>query len=477
MKISSFISNLNNTGLNFSTSQTDSAIQSSFIKKNPFCGKDLHQVSSASMMDAVRSVQLAQKAFEEWRQSTIEERLLLMSRFQKALIDHQDQFAQYEALDQGLPLDFVKKFGLQSVLKTLENVIQQLKKQVESQHEQNIQYSPVGVITIIASWNLSLRTVLERVFPALAAGNTVVVKVSSMSPVTAISLSQLIEATQAYGLIQVIVSHDHEISQILISHPSVKGISFTGRLETSQKILQRATDQIRQQFKKWQIGTGSKNSAVVTTELDSHLLQSVMSSFLIGQGQLVWNSSRLFILEKYEKQWQQALQDFLLQLKPSQGIEDQSLWTPCLKEGSYQAFSEISQLAVQDHAHLQQTKFSLSDEQKKNFLPVTFTQDMSKCSTLQQDQIDAPLFILTAVKYPFDIPKYSNVSYYGFAAHLWGDPEKLNKVSESLEVGLVCSNKWSVEIPGPVSAVKQSGYGLQDYQVFGDFYSNVKILT
>lgn len=477
MKITSFISNLNQADISSSTSHTDSVSQATFIKKNPFDGEDLHQVIPASMMDAVRSVQWAQKAFEEWRLSTIEERLSLMSRFQQALTDHQDQFARQEAIDQGLPFDFVKKFGLQSVLQTLEDVIQQLKNRFEISRPQNIQYSPVGVITIVASWNLSLRTILERVFPALAAGNTVVVKVSSTSPVTAFCLRQLVEAAQAHGLIQVIVSRDHEISQILISHPSVKAISLTGRLETSQQILQKASDQIRQQFKKWQIGAGSKNSAVVTNEPNVEFLQKVMSSFLIGQGQLVWNSSRLFILEKYEKQWQQALQEFLSQLKPSQGVDDPSLWTPCLKESSYKTFSDISQLAVQDHAHLQQTKFSLTESQKKNFLPVTFTQDMSKCSTLQQDQIDAPLFILTAVKYPFDIPKYSNVSYYGFAAHLWGDPEKLHKVSESLEVGLVCSNKWSVEVPGPVAAVKQSGYGLQDYQIFGDFYSNAKILT
>jgi acyl-CoA reductase-like NAD-dependent aldehyde dehydrogenase len=81
------------------------------------------------------------------------------------------------------------------------------------------------------------------------------------------------------------------------------------------------------------------------------------------------------------------------------------------------------------------------------------------------------------VKYPFDIQKYSNVSYFGLAAHLWGEPEKLIKIADSLEVGRVCKNKWSVQVFGASCAVKQSGFGLQDYRTFGDFFSNVKIVT
>ena len=108
---------------------------------------------------------------------------------------------------------------------------------------------------------------------------------------------------------------------------------------------------------------------------------------------------------------------------------------------------------------------------------MTFTQDMSNCSTLQQDQVMAPLFILSAVKYPFDVAKYSNVSYFGFAAHLYGDTDKLLKVADSLDVGLICQNKWSAQVSGIPKAIKQSGFGLQDRRTFGDFFSNVKKLT
>ena len=100
---------------------------------------------------------------------------------------------------------------------------------------------------------------------------------------------------------------------------------------------------------------------------------------------------------------------------------------------------------------------------------------MSRCSTLQQDQIHSPFYILSGVKYPFDVPKYSNVSYFGFAAHLWGEPEKLAKVADALDVGMVTYNKASFGETA-FGAQKQSGYGQQDFSPFGSFYSNSKLI-
>jgi aminomuconate-semialdehyde/2-hydroxymuconate-6-semialdehyde dehydrogenase len=219
------------------------------------------------------------------------------------------------------------------------------------------------------------------------------------------------------------------------------------------------------------------NSAVFLEDPYDEIFKHVMVSFLIGQGQLVWNSSRLFILEKFERQWEERIKNYLASLRPSEGLEDSSIWTPCLKKDSFYQFAEIRKMASDDQAQLLQASYSLTESQKKNFLPPLFTKDMSRCSTLQQDQIHAPFFILSTVKYPFDVVKFSNVSYYGFAAHIWGDQVKLSKLTDGLDVGMVCYNKSSVEVAGAFSAVKQSGFGLQDFQSFGTFFSNVKKVT
>ena len=443
-----------------------------FIKYDPYTLESMHEVKSCDLIGLVTAIRSSNLAFQQWKVSTVPERVALIEKIRAVILARQEEFAKLEAKDQGLPLSFVQKYSLELSLVNIEKV----KKQRPL--GENLQYSAVGVVAIVASWNLSLRVILDRLIPALLAGNSVIVKVSSESVVTAHILAEiLITVVAPKGLVNIIVTNDIEVKKTLLSHPGVRAVSFTGSIDTTSEVLPLISQSSLQNFKKIQISSGSKNSAVVLNEPNDESFQQIMSSFLIGQGQLVWNSSRLFILEKYEKQWEEKIKDFLVALKPSEAIEDNSVWTPCLKRASFTKFNEIKNLAFEDQAKLIECSYTLTERQKKTFLPAVFTKDMSRCSTLQQDQIHSPIYILSSVKYPFDVSKYANVSYFGFASHLWGDPNKLSKLAESLDVGLVVYNKCSVEVSGAVTAVKQSGFGLQDFQSFGAFYSNVKILT
>jgi aminomuconate-semialdehyde/2-hydroxymuconate-6-semialdehyde dehydrogenase len=441
-----------------------------FSKLNPFTNEVLHTVSGCDLLGLISAIQSANRAFAEWKSTSLDDRLAVISRIENILSSRAQEFARLEAADQGLSAGFVLEAGITSALKTIADL-------KNERPQLGASFSPVGVVAIVASWNLSLRLVLERLVPALLAGNSVVVKVSSVSPVTAHVLAEIVTAAQLpKGLVNVIVTNELDVKTALVSHPGVRAVSFTGRIETATELLPLINKTSLQSFKKIQISSGSKNSAVVLAEPGAQF-EAVMNSFMQGQGQLGWNSSRLFVLEKFESEWQERITTYLSGLKPSEGIDDPSTWTPCLKASSFAKFDEIRNTAFEDKAKLLETPYDLSEKQKKNFLPPVFTKDMSRCSTLQQDQIHSPFFILSAVKYPFDVPKYSNVSYFGFAAHLWGEPEKLAKIADGLDVGLVTINKASVDVPGAVAAVKQSGFGLQDFQTFGVFFSNVKKLS
>lgn len=444
-------------------------------KKNPYTGEDQHQFYAADLIQAVTAIQQSQKFFIEYKQSSFEDRIQLLQKIKSYIEAEKLKLAKLEAQDQGLNLDFVLKYSIEAGLFSLNETLLDL---ASTQLDEAKKYFPVGVVSLITSWNLSFRLIAERLFPAIAAGNTVVLKVSSTSPVTAVIWTEIIQACQLpAGLIQVLVSNDAEVKKVLVTHPGVRAVSFVGQLSNAAEVMKLVMSVATQQFKKVQIASGAKNTAAVITEPNEDIFFSVLGSFLQGQGQLAWNSARLFMLEKNEKLWHERIQEELTRLKPAEAIEDPSLWTPVLKEESFKTFSEINALAVGDQARLIRSPYLLSEKQKQNFLPITFTQDMSNCSTLQQDQVMAPLFILSSVKYPFDIQKYSNVSYFGLAAHLWGEQEKLQKIADALEVGRICRNQWSVQVLAATKAVKQSGFGLQDYRTFGDFFSNVKIMT
>ena len=445
------------------------------IKKNPFNLEDMYEVESCDLLQTVQAIQGAQKAFAEWKISTNAQRISLIENVIRVLSEKKSAFASAEALDQGLPLTFTLSHNIEAAIHSFTSAKDQLSN-YETNHQ--LQHSPTGTIAVIASWNCSLRVICERLAPAIAAGNSVIIKVSSQSPITAFILSEVLIAAQIpQGLIQVLVSNDLDVKNLLVTHPGVKAICFTGQLKNAASILKKVSEQSFNQFKKVQLATGSKNTAVSLTAPSDVQFIEIMESFMIGQGQLSWNSNRLFVLEKYEAEWQQKIQDYFSTLQPATSINEGSNWGPCIKPESFTHFSEIESMAVNDQAKLIQPSYRLSASQQNCFLKPTFTKDMSNCSTLQQDQVMAPLFILSIVKYPFDIAKYSNVSYYGQSAHIWGAEEKIEKIAEQLEVAHVFKNKWSVKHHEANKGVKQSAFGIQDYQVFGDFFSNVKKLT
>lgn len=459
----------------FIDSSVYSTSEPEFILYNPYTSEPLHQVQPCDLMGVVLAVQSANRAFSDWKSSSLDERSLLVEKIADVLRRKRLEYARAEALDQGLPLSFVLRDGVDASIAYIAEKLTEVRAHVVSDE---YRFSAVGPVAIVASWNLSLRVILDRLIPALLAGNTVVVKVSSWSPVSAQILTEILTEVQApAGVVNILLSRDPVVKKTLVSHPGIRAVALTGRIETVSQVMGTVQQASLQNFKKIQLSSGAKNSAVVLHEPPEEVFREIMESFLIGQGQLHWNSARLFFLEKSEQHWQDRIQSYLSDLRPADSIEDDSPWTPCLKPESFATFGELKKIASDDKAKLLESPYALSESQKKRYLVPVFTKDMSRCSTLQQDQVHAPVYILSAVKYPFDVAKYSNVSYFGSAAHLWGDPEKLRKVADSLDVGLVSWNRSSASVLGPASAVKQSGYGLQDFRIFGDFFSNVKKLT
>ena len=441
-----------------------------FTQERPFNDKSV-QVSNSSALDLVKAIQGSHNAFNTWKDSTLEDRIQLVDKISGYLELNKQKFAEAEAWDQGLNLDFSLKANIEVAIKILASQKIELQKGLP----ENISVLPVGIVGVVLSWNLSTRLFVEKVLPAVLAGNSVIVKISSYSPVTAQLWGELFKSVGlTAGLVQMLHSQDAAFKKLFITHPGIKALLVTGTLENTSEIIKTVAQMTTQQFKKLQIHSGSKNTAAALNEPDQDEMEDILNSFLFGQGQLAWNSSRLFILEKHEQQWSEFVAHKLQTLKPSVDIRDSSPWTPLMKMKSVDQFASLMMQAKSDQAKIISAEATLpSNKYVKPF----FTKDMSNCSVLQQDQVLGPAFILSTVKYGFDIPKYSNVSYYGHSASVWTEEGKNQKVIQQLDVGLVSLNQWSVYQHSVIEGVKQSSFGNMNSQIFGDFYKNVKKLT
>ncbi len=448
-----------------------SPTKSYLTKPNLYTGEAHIQLSQSEPLDFIKTIQPAQKAFADWKSSTIPQRLELLKNFQLKINEKKSQLIAATAHDLALPLTFIVGAEFQVAIEMLADLEREL-----SNHNSADLQSAVGPMGFVLSSNLPLRLFVQQTLSAILAGNSAIVKFSSVSASFIKVISEILneltsEQKLPKGLIQIISGSETTLKNFFVTHPGLKALTVVGSTETLQAVHKQVATTFAQQYKKLKFLGGSKNLSVVLTDVNEQIAKQVFESMLRGQGQLHWNSARLFILEKNVKPWLDLIQTQLASLKPSTTIEDNSLWTPAHKMQN--KYEEINQQARLDQAKL----LTVQGTAPAGFLKPIFTQDMSNCSALQQDQVHAPLFILSTAKYPFDIPKYANVSYYGDTANIWTEPDKGQKLIADLDVANISMNKWSIYSKNQRPGVKHSSYGTTDHQIFGAFNTNAKILT
>lgn len=437
-------------------------------KYSPFDGSLLGEVASSGAMDVIKALQFAKKSLVQQEKSTLAERAQLLSNIAAELEKKADEIAFAEALHQGLLKNFVRKNSVDVAIRAF----RQASQDCLDFEAQNGKSQPVGLVAIITPWCLSLRLVSERLAPAMAAGNAVLVKVSELSPITAKILVEALQAASCpAGLVQFIHGSGAQVGGVLAGHPSIRAITFVGELSRGESLIKAGSAQL----KKMQLSFGAKNSSLVLADVDyQNKMPEIMESFLQGQGQMCWNTSRLFILESISKDFIESLKTYLAGLTPAQSPEDLSPWTPMILGDAKNQTVQKTQAAQQEHAKI--IFGGEADSSTKGFFAKpTWTLDLTNCSVLQQDELHVPLFILTPVKYQHEMVKWSNTGYYGQSAVIWGNEEKAQKIAAQLQCASVSVNGWMKD-QGPAAGHKQSSFGVMDFRSFGAFYSDIKVV-
>lgn len=442
--------------------------QKTFLKLSPFDGSELARVTASDAMDVIKAIQAAKKAAPILKDLSLSDRASLLEKLASALEEKESEYAYQEALHQGLSQSFVLHHSVQPAIRILKEVAGSLKQPLAT----HVIPQPVGLVGIIASWNLSLLLIIERLAPALAAGNACLVKVSELSPVTILVLGEVLQKANVPAGAVALLQGDAEVGKVIAGHPSIPAVSAVGKTSTIEQIAKAGLSQ----FKKMQLAGSVKNSAVVLAGTDwQSLMPEILKSFLIGQGQLCWNSSRLFLLESFSEEFIPAMKSYLDKLQPLTDPKGDSPWTPLITATRREELQRKVQEGKSEHGKVlwggengPGTGFHMK--------PVMML-DLPNCSVLQQDELQGPLFLMTPVKYQHEVLKWANTSYLAQSSVVWGPSEKLAKVVSQLDCAQVWLNQWRPNQQGNVFGQKQSSFGNPDMAWFGSFYSDVKILT
>lgn len=438
-----------------------------------FDDSELARVHLASPMELVTSLAGSKKAHEAWEQKSFEDRATLLERIAAVIEARADEIALSESLYQGLPKRFVSEKSVKPAAARFRHHAGRLRETAihySSSPNSRTSIQSTGLVAVIAPGPLSLLAISERLAPALAAGNSVLIKASRKSPVTARTLGEILKTAEVpAGLVQILIGKGDELGAFLASHPSIAAVAFAGSSRTLAKVATVATPAL----KKLQLCGSGKNSLLILgdADLDQHW-SAILESCLVGQGRLPAQTSRIFVLEPMAKDFFARLEASLASLKPLTNPDGPELWTPLGRDPK--AAASFQQWRTE--AKNEQGKLHDAQPAGDFHRPPLFTQDLSNCSVLQQEELQAPVFIVTTVKYPHEMVKWSNTGDLGYSAVIFGSDEKARRLGEKLRVGRVWINSWMTGT-GTVMGAKKSFYGIPEAEFDGNFHSDVKTVT
>ncbi len=262
---------------------------------------DLHgQIPNSSKEDVDNAYIAAKSAFPSWSQTTLEERSRILIKISELLEANLQRFAEAESKDNGKPISLAKEVDIPraaSNFRFFGNAITQFASEShESVGHDAMNYTlrqPIGVVGCISPWNLPLYLFTWKIAPAIAAGNCVVAKPSEITPMTAFLLGEICtEAGLPKGVLNIVHGLGTTTGQVIIEHPDIKAISFTGGTETGAHIAKTAAPM----FKKLSLELGGKNPNIIFADCDyDDMMDTTVRSSFSNQGQICLCGSRIFV--------------------------------------------------------------------------------------------------------------------------------------------------------------------------------------
>lgn len=443
-------------------------------KFDPFTGKSIGSVSSSTVIDLVRSIQGAKSAALEIEKIPPEKRAEKLIFWTDIIIRNAALWAEEEARFQGLPQEFVKN-------EFILNAAHWLKKSIKRDAAPAVFLRPVGVVAISIPWGSNFLLAIERIAPALLAGNAVILHLSENSSLLVKMLAELVQkADWPKGSLQILLSSRAEMVPLLAGHPGINALSYVGHEKHREKIIKTAAPT----GKRLQMSLSGKNSLIFLEQPSSpEDLLIKLRPCLLGMGQQAWNAHRIFILESFRDNFLSQLKLALESLQPASDVHssDLSLW-PLV---DHQRVEQVKKMVAQ--IPLEQGKVfwggqSISENvlsenlRQGHFVQPLFSVDLSNCSPWQQEDLRLPFFIITTVKYSHEIAKWNNTGTYGHSAIIWGPLDKARTLGQKLHVGQVFINKWKINSIHEFVPQKLSRAGIHDYRWNGRFFSEQSLI-
>ena len=446
---------------------------------NPATEEILQEVDRATPQDALDAVEAAQKAFSLWKRTPASERAAALHTIASQLRAHHDEMVRLLTMEEGKPLPENDE-EMWWVEETFDYYAEL------GRHERGLvippgdpaQFNfvlkePWGVIACIVPWNYPMLLLVWKLAPALAAGNTVVIKPSKLTPLTTMRMAEIAFDHLPPGVVNVITGFGPEAGEPLVTHPQVRMIAVTGSLEVGQHIANLATPHM----KKLHLELGGKDPMVIAPDIDMKTAVSALSyAALINTGQVCTSTERVYVHESIFPQFTKELADFVGNLRLGNGLDAGTDIGPMIRDNFRRKVEGQVEAAVKDGARVLTGGQRPADIERGFFYQPTVMIHVNHSMEIMREETFGPVIPLMPYKDFDEAIQLANDNPYGLGASLMSNDARLVKrFFEEIQAGTIWINDPLTDnFAGPFGGMKMSGLGRELGQTGFDEFCQYK---
>lgn len=458
---------------------------------NPADGKILATVCEATAEDVDAAVRSARRSFDEgqWSMMPVRERGQRLRRIAEILVEHREELARIESLDAGKTIrearmdvdDAVSAFRYFANVADLDagRMVDAGDPKIISR----VGYVPVGVCVLIAAWNYPLQTISWKLAPALAAGNTVVIKPSEVTPMSTMKLVELIEQAELpAGTVNLVLGPGSRVGSALTRHPDVDLISFTGGLEAGSKVMIAAAPDV----KKVTLELGGKNPNIIFSDTDFEtVIDNALTGAFVHSGQVCSAGSRLIVQDDLYDRFVAELAQRADQIRLGDGFDPETECGPLATAEHRESVERHIAQGMAQGARLVAGGHRPAEERLSEgyFLRPTVFADCDRTMDIVREEVFGPVVTVERFSTEEEAIFLANDTEYGLAGAVWtNDASRAQRVAERLRHGTVWINDYHPYLPqaewggfGKSGLGRENGLqGLNEYRETRHIYQNIQ---
>lgn len=424
-------------------------------------GEVMARVPASDAATMEQAIESADAAFEGWSQSSIEQRVKVLRQLQAGLKARAGEIAEAVAREVGMPLKLSSIIQAGLPVTVTGTYIDMLPDYpfTEVSGNSEVQYTPVGVVGCITPWNYPLHQVILKVVPAIAAGCTLVLKPSEVSPQSAFILAEILDGTDLpEGVFNMVCGHGQTAGDTLIRHPQVRMLSFTGSTRTGHLIAHAAADD----FKRMALEMGGKSASVILPDADLEAaVKGTVMNCLQNSGQTCTALTRMLVPADRHDQACEIAGQLASGVRLGNPLDENTRLGPLASAEQRDKVMDYIRLGVEEGATLIAGGPEVPEGLEKGyFVKPTVFGNVDPGSRLAREEIFGPVLCVIPYNTEEDAIRIANDSLYGLSGAVWSaDKDTARRVAGQLRTGQVFVNGGAFNPLAPFGGFGHSGIG------------------